>query len=236
MSDTPEQDVTTRAESLLGSFGVRIEEPVEIPGGILGLLHHVRRGLERITTISGAIAWVLAWVIFVLGLFNVITRYLGRFIQRDIIIGEIFDLQWMVFGALFLLAFNYGVREGVNPRIDFWWANFSNKRKALLDLVLHVTTFLPFLWLGIRILIPYAMTGLGRRFDGSWTTWKVWETWEQSTDAGGLPRGPIKFLLLVGFVLFALQIVAEVIKTIMVLANRNDLATIAETRAPVRIE
>ena len=236
MSDTPDEDVTTRAESLLTSFGVRVEEPVEIPGGILGLLHHVRRGLERITTITGAIAWVLAWVIFVLGFFNVITRYVGRFIQRDIIIGEIFDLQWMVFGALFLLAFNYGVREGVNPRIDFWWANFSDKRKALLDLVIHVTMFLPFLWLGIRILWPYAMIGLGRRFDGSWTTWKVWETWEQSTDAGGLPRGPIKFLMLVGFVLFALQIVAEVIKTIMVLANRNDLATIAKAKAPVRIE
>ena len=236
LSETPERDVTSLAEDLLDSFEVHVDEPVEIPGGILGVLHHVRRGIERITTMSGALAWVLAWVVFVLGLFNVITRYVGRFIQRDVIVGEIFDLQWMVFGTFFLLAFNYGVREGVNPRIDFWWTNFSDKRKALIDLVFHVTLFLPFLWMGIRILWPYALIALGRKFDGSWSTWKVWETWEQSTDAGGLPRGPIKFLMLVGCVLFALQIVAEVLKAIMVLANRSDLATIAKPQAPVRIE
>lgn len=238
MSDTPDKDVTTIAESLLEGFETHEGDlkEVVIPGGILGLMHHVRRAISRLTTISGAIAWVLAWVVFVLGLFNVITRYVGRFVQRDIIIGEIFDLQWMLFGALFLLAFNYGVREAVNPRIDFWWTNFSDKTKALIDLIIHATLFLPFLWLGVRLLWPYAMTALGRKFDGSWSTWKVWEIWERSTDAGGLPRGPIKFLMLVGFILFGLQIVAEIIKTIMVLAGRTDLATIAKPKAPVRIE
>ena len=238
MSDTPEQDVTTIAESLLQSLEYHEKSPpaVEIPGGVFGTLHYIRAAISRLTTISGGIAWILAWVVFVLGLFNVITRYAGRFIQRDIIIGEIFDLQWMLFGALFLLAFNYGVREAVNPRIDFWWTNFSDKTKALIDLIIHATLLLPFLWLGVRLLWPYAMSALGRKFDGKWSTWKVWEIWEQSTDAAGLPRGPIKFLMLFGFILFALQVVAEIIKTIMVLAGRSDLATIAKPKAPVRIE
>ncbi len=238
MSDTPEPDVTTIAETLLESFEHHEEIPVvvEIPSGILGVLHYVRAAISRLTTITGRIAWVLVWVVFILGLFNVITRYVGRFVRQDIIIGEIFDLQWMLFGALFLLAFNYGLREGVNPRIDFWWANFSDKKKAFIDLVIHVTLFMPFLWLGIRLLWPYAMSGLGRKFDGSWSTWQVWKIWEQSGDAGGLTRGPIKFLMLVGFILFALQLVAEIIKTVMVLAGRTDLATIAKTKAPVRIE
>lgn len=204
--------------------------------GFLRLLQTIRMGVERITTLTGALSWVLAWVVFVLGLFNVITRYVARFISKDIIIGEIFDLQWMIFGALFLLALNYGVREGVNPRIDFWWADFSPKRKAKIDLTIHVLLFLPFLWLALRILYPWTMTGLGRSFSGSWSTWKVWEIWEQSGDAGGLPRGPIKALMLIGFFLFAAQIVAEMIKNLFVLIGRDDLANLAQHEAPLRVE
>lgn len=204
--------------------------------GHLRVLQTIRIGIERVTTWSGGVSWRLAWVVFVLGLFNVITRYVARFIERDIIIGEIFDLQWMLFGALFLLAFNYGVREGVNPRIDFWWTNFSPERKARIDLTIHLFLFLPFTWLAIRILYPWAMAGLGRNFDGTWSTWRVWETWEQSGDAGGLPRGPIKLLILIGFVLFASQVVAEMIKNYFVLVGREDLANLAERETPLRVE
>ena len=106
--------------------------------------------IESITGLTGRIAFSLVWIVFGLGLFNVVTRYVARFIERDIIIGEVFDLQWMLFGALVLLGLNYGVREGVNPRIDFWWANFSNRRKAILDLLVHVFLFLPFLVVAMR--------------------------------------------------------------------------------------
>lgn len=239
-----EADVTTKAEDLLDHLTHAIEpdgpdsvqRAVDVPGGIWGILYRLRVGIERVTTFSGHVAWILAWVVFVLGLFNVITRYLARFIERDIIIGEIFDLQWMVFGVLFLIAFNYGVREGVNPRIDFWWTHFTDRTKAWIDLFFHILLFLPFLWVSINILYPYAMTGLGRSFDGSWSTWKLWEIWEQSGDAGGLPRGPIKFMMLLGFVLFTTQILAEVIKAVFVLRGRKDLAGITEHAAPIRIE
>jgi TRAP-type mannitol/chloroaromatic compound transport system permease small subunit len=80
------------------------------------------------------------------------------------------------------------------------------------------------------------MAGMGRSFDGTWSTWKVWEIWEQSTDAGGLPRGPIKLLMLVGFILMASQVVAEIIKQILVLIGREDLAGVAVHEAPQRVE
>ena len=231
-------DVTSAAEELLEDLtGLREEAgPLEIPGGVTGLLYRIRIGIEAVTSLTGKVSWVLVWVVFLLGLFNVVTRYVARFIETDIIIGEIFDLQWMVFGALFLLGLNYGVREGVNPRIDFWWADFSNKRKAKIDLVIHVFLFLPFLIMAMRVLWGWAMSGLGRSFDGTWSTWKVWEIWEQSTDAGGLPRGPIKLLILIGFFLMATQVVAEIIKQILVLIGREDLAGVAAYEAPLRVE
>ncbi len=231
-------DATSAAEELLEDLTAAREEaePLEIPGGIAGLLYRMRVVIEAVTTFSGRVSWILVWVVFILGLFNVVTRYVARYIETDIIIGEIFDLQWMVFGALFLLALNYGVREGVNPRIDFWWADFSNKRKAKIDLTIHLFLFLPFLYMSIQVLWGWAMTGMGRSFDGSWETWKVWEIWEQSTDAGGLPRGPIKLLILIGFILMATQIVAEIIKQILVLMDREDLAGVAIHEAPLRVE
>lgn len=212
------------------------EATLEGTGGLIRALQLLRIAIEAATSMTRRIAWILVWFVFLLGLFNVVTRYLARFIERDIIVGEVFDLQWMIFGALVLVGLNYGVRDGVNPRIDFWWADFSKKRKAVIDLVLHVFLFLPFLIMAMRTLWSWSLSGMGRSFDGSWSTWKVWEIWEQSTDAGGLPRGPIKLLILVGFFLMATQVVAEIIKQILILAGRDDIADIAAHEAPLRVE
>jgi len=233
-----EPDISTLAEGMISGFSKKREEvrPLEIPAGLRGVLYRLLTGIEAVTTATGRVSWVLAWVIFVLGLFNVVTRYVARYIQRDIIIGEIFDLQWMLFGALILLGLSYGVREGVNPRIDFWWANFSNKTKAIIDLVVHTVLFLPFLIMSMSVLWSWAMSSMGRSFDRSWSTWKVWEIWEQSADAGGLPRGPIKLMILLGFFLMATQIVAEIIKQVLVLMGSEDLAGVTVSEAPVRVE
>lgn len=238
MSDPQSKpDLTTTAEELLeGLSQHRVEEPIEVPTGTLGVLYRVKEAIESVTRFTGKVSLWIVWIVFFLGFFNVVTRYAARFIKRDIIIGEVFDLQWMAFGALFLLGYNYGVKEGVNPRIDFWWKDFSAKRKAWIDLVLHTTLFLPFLILAIRMLWSWSLTAMGRSFDGSWSTWKVWEIWEQSTDAGGLPRGPIKFLMLVGLILMATQVVVEIIKQILVLRGRQDLAGVAVSSIPLRVE
>ncbi|MEX2654725.1 MAG: TRAP transporter small permease subunit [Acidimicrobiia bacterium] len=239
MTDRRSDDATEKAEELLERFTTaRHKEPaaVEWPTGIIGVLHVIRLGIERVTTLTGSIAMALAWIVFFLGLFNVTTRYIARFIQRDIIIGQVFDLQWMTFGALFLLGFNYAVREDVNPRIDFWWTHFSDKTKAWIDVIGHVVFFLPFLWMSLTILWPYSAQALGRKFDGTWLTWRVWEVWERSADAGGLPRGPIKLLMLIGFILFASQIIAQTIKSFMVLIDRPELGDLAEHEAPTRVE
>ncbi len=234
----PEADATTAAEEVLEELTkVELEDHViEVPGGIIGLLYRVRVGIESVSKATGVIAWILIWAVFVLGVFNVTTRYSARFIERDIIVGQIFDLQWMLFGALVLLGLNYGVLVGVNPRIDFWWAKFPRKKKAIIDLVLHTVLFLPFLVMTVRVLYGWALTSLGRSFDGTWATWQLWEIWEQSTDAGGLPRGPIKLAILVGFGLMGTQVFAEIVKQVLVLAGREDLAGGVTGDAPLRVE
>lgn len=187
--------------------------------------------------------WTLGWGIFVTIFFYVVTRYTARFIEADIIIGEVNSLGLQLFGLLCLLGVGYGVKAGVNPRIDFWWANFSNRAKAWLDFVLHALLLVPFLWAALRLLHSYAKTNLGFKkdfsgqTDGSWpASWHVWETWLQAPDAGNLPVGPVRAMIYVGFILFLLQILSEMIKSGFVLMRREDLAELKQVDAPTRIE
>ncbi len=187
--------------------------------------------------------WTLGWGIFVTIFFYVVTRYTARFIEADIIIGEVNSLGLQLFGLLALLGVGYGVKAGVNPRIDFWWANFSNRTKAWLDFLIHALLFVPFLWAALRLLHSYAKTNLGFKTDfsgqtdGSWpASWHVWETWLQAPDAGNLPVGPVRAMIYVGFILFILQIFSEMIKAGFVLMRREDLAELKQVDAPTRIE
>ncbi len=199
-------------------------------------------GLLVASVLMGPV-WVLCWGVFLLALYSSLSRYIARFVERDLIIAEISAMSWQVFSLIALLGVGYGVREAINPRIDFWWAEFSNRRKALLDFVLHVTLFMPFLIAAMRILQPYAKLSLGFKRDfsgetnGSWPSgWRVWETWEQQGDAGQLPTGPIQAMIFVAFVLFFLQIFADTIKHGFTLIHREDLGQIPEYDAPMRVE
>ncbi len=187
--------------------------------------------------------WVTAWGIFLVIFFYVVTRYSARFIEADIIIGEVNSLGLQLFGLLALLGVGYGVKAGVNPRIDFWWAEFSNRRKAWLDFVLHALLFVPFLWAALRLLHGYAKTSLGYKKDfsgasnGDWpASWHVWESWAQSPDAGSLPVGPVRAMIFVGFILFLMQMLSEMIKGGFVLIRREDLADLKQVDAPSRVE
>ncbi len=199
-------------------------------------------GLLVASVLMGPV-WVLTWGVFLLALYSSLSRYIARFVERDLIIAEVSALSWQTFALIALLGVGYGVREAINPRIDFWWADFSNRRKALLDFTLHVTLFMPFLIAALRILRPYAKLSLGfkRDFsgetDGSWPSgWRVWETWEQQGDAGQLPTGPIQAMIFVAFLLFFLQIFADTIKHGFTLIHREDLGQIPEHDAPMRVE
>ena len=200
-------------------------------------LHYLRLGIEAVPKVTLKLAMVLAWAVFILQFFNVITRYSNEYVDQDILIGEVVSLAWQSFGLMFLVAVNVGVRDGVNPRIDFWWTNFSNRTKAALDFGMHTMLLLPFIFMSVRILQNYATAALGRRHNGEWPAgWRVWQSWEEAVDAGGLAVGPIKTMLLVGFALFGLQVLAEVIKTGFVLIGRGDYGGMAESDTPQRVE
>lgn len=201
-------------------------------------LNGVRAGIELIGNTAMRLVWILGWAVFFAQLFNVITRYLNPLFEADILIGQVTSVAWQLFALLALIGLPYGVKQAVNPRIDFWWAEFSHRTKAWLDFIMHTFFFLPFLFSITLILRRFAATALGQRFgDKSWPSgWRVWETWENSSDADQLPVGPIKAVIFIGFVMFALQIAAEIIKTGFVLMGKRDYGQVASGDEFQRIE
>jgi TRAP-type mannitol/chloroaromatic compound transport system permease small subunit len=115
------------------------------------------------------------------------------------------EVQWYLFGALFLLAAGYTLKHNGHVRIDIFYGRLSAKGQAWIDLIG-----------GLLFLLP--MAGLL-----AWLAWPMfvdaWTTQEMSPDAGGLLRWPVKLLLPLGFGLLALQGVAEIIKRIGVLTG-----------------
>ena len=201
-------------------------------------LNMVRATIEILGSSAMKLVWILAWLVFFAQLFNVITRYLNPLFEADILIGQVTSIAWQTFAFMSLIGLPYGVLAAVNPRIDFWWAEWTDRSKAWLDFVMHTFFFLPFLYSLSVILRQFAATSLGQRFgDKSWPSgWRVWETWESSSDADQLPVGPIKAIIFVGFVMFALQIAAEIIKTGFVLMGKRDYGQVSAGDEFQRIE
>jgi TRAP-type mannitol/chloroaromatic compound transport system permease small subunit len=115
------------------------------------------------------------------------------------------EIQWYLFGAMFLLAAGYTLKHNGHVRIDIFYNRLGPRGQAWIDL-----------GGGLLFLLP--MAGLLM-----WLSWpmfyEAWITQEMSPDAGGLVRWPVKLLLPLGFALLALQGVAEVIKRLGILTG-----------------
>jgi len=116
------------------------------------------------------------------------------------------EIQWYLFGALFLLAAGYTLKHDGHVRIDVFYNRFGPRGRAWIDL-----------FGGLFFLMPMTLLL-------AWLSWpmfaEAWATHELSPDAGGLVRWPVKLLLPLGFALLALQGAAEIIKRIGVLSGR----------------
>jgi TRAP-type mannitol/chloroaromatic compound transport system permease small subunit len=113
------------------------------------------------------------------------------------------EVQWYLFGAVFLLCAGYTLERNEHIRIDVISSRLSPKARNLIDLIG-----------GLFFLLPMAILIM-------WTGWPLFinaiVSQEISGNAGGLIRWPARLLIPVGFFLLALQGVSEVIKRIGVM-------------------
>ena len=142
---------------------------------------------------GNAVSWLMfGMVAVVFG--DVIFRYL--FNRSWVIVQE---LEWHLFGLVYLLAAGYTMLYDEHVRIDIFYSKFSPRKKAWFDFILLLVMFFP-----SALLVVY-------------TTWPfvkhAFAVNEGSPDPGGLPfRWAYKGVIIVGFVLLMLQGLSQAIK------------------------
>jgi TRAP-type mannitol/chloroaromatic compound transport system permease small subunit len=156
--------------------------------------------------IGAAIRW-LALIMVLVGAFNAIARYLTRYTGVALSSNAYLDLQWYFFSLIFLLGAAYGLNHDVHVRVDVLYSRLSHKARAWIDLAGTVL-----------FLLPFALVML-------WVSWPAvrnsWAIHETSPDPGGLPRYPIKAVILVSFVLLVLQALSQAVKQVDVIRGES---------------
>ena len=151
------------------------------------------RGIDRITTFVGrAVSWLVLVVVLV-SAGNAIIRK-----AFDISSNAWLELQWYLFGAIFMLATAWTLLNNEHIRVDIVSNALSKRTRDWIDFIGHLVALLPFCGLMIWLLWPYVINSFERR--------------EYSPNAGGLLLWPAKFMLLAGFILLMAQGISELIK------------------------
>jgi TRAP-type mannitol/chloroaromatic compound transport system permease small subunit len=117
------------------------------------------------------------------------------------------EIQWILFGAVFLLCSAWALISNEHIRIDIVNNMLPKRVRDGIDVFGHVLFLLP-----VTLVLAY----LGWPF-----FWRSLMQNEQSTNAGGLPVYPSKFLIPLAFTLLAVQGLSELIKRIAIM--RGDL-------------
>ena len=110
------------------------------------------------------------------------------------------EIQWYLFGAIFLLASAYTLKRNEHVRIDVVVGRFSKRTQVWIDVFGFTFFLLPATLLILYFAIPFAYESIRNQ--------------EVSSNAGGLIIWPAKTLIPVGFFLLTLQGVSELIKRI----------------------
>ncbi len=182
--------------------------------------------MRKADALAELTGWISKWIVIptlIVGVGNVILRYTGQIIGVRLTNNGLIEAQWYLYSLIFLLGFNYILKNQINVRVDFWFAHQPKKKRAWIDFIGHHVGLLPFAILGLWLSIPQVITS--------------WQLNEQSPDPSGLPRAPIKTMIPVAFALLIIQAAAELVKLwAIVMDHPEDIAYGEEAEAPLRLE
>lgn len=116
------------------------------------------------------------------------------------------EIQWYLFGAVFLLGAGYTLLQNAHVRIDVVAAKLSMRSRMFIDIVGIIVFLLPMCWFMIDFALPVVK---GAYVSG-----------EMSSNAGGLIRWPVYALVPLGFALLGLQAISELIKRVAFLQGK----------------
>lgn len=162
------------------------------------------RWIDRLSDLSG---FLIAWLVFPLILatcYEVFARYV-----LDAPTIWSFELSYMAMGAHFIIGAAYTLRSHAHIRIDILYIGFSDRTRALVDVIGYMVLFLPVV---------------------AWVSFGLWEYWVEAFESGELSGQsawnpviwPFRLCFFIGFALLWLQGLAGLFKAIMFLSGRSE--------------
>lgn len=173
------------------------------------------QSIDRLTDGVGRLVSWLALIMILVGAYNTIVRYLGRFLEWNLSSNLYLELQWYLFSLIFLLGAAYTLRRDAHVRVDVIYGRMRPRSQNWVDLLGSIFFLVPFCLFGLMISWPTVMNS--------------WNVREVSPDPGGLPRYPIKAMILVAFGLLLIQAFAEILRRVAFLRGE------AESQRPPEI-
>jgi TRAP-type mannitol/chloroaromatic compound transport system permease small subunit len=129
------------------------------------------------------------------------------------------EVQWYLFGAIFMLGASYTLLRNEHVRVDLLYGNMGERTRLWVDVFGFICFMLPATLLLTWMTFPFF--------------WDAFIRHEDSSNAGGLIRWPVKALMPVGFFLLSLQGFSELIKRIALLIGlKPDIEVVVEYRRP----
>lgn len=120
------------------------------------------------------------------------------------------DLYVWLNGAMFTAVAGFALLRDAHVRVDIFYRPANIRRKALVDLIGVVVFLLPFMWVVYLYSMPFVT--------------RSWSYMEGSANVGGMPGLFILKTFIIAFaVLVALQGLAMALRSILVLAGREEL-------------
>ena len=120
------------------------------------------------------------------------------------------DLYVWLNGVMFTAVAGFALLRGDHVRVDIFYRPASERKKAIADLLGVCVLLFPFMYVIYSIGMPYVQ--------------RSWRLMENSANIGGMPGlYVLKSFILVFVALVTLQGIAMLIRSILVLAKREDL-------------
>jgi TRAP-type mannitol/chloroaromatic compound transport system permease small subunit len=164
----------------------------------------ISRGIDWFNTQLAVIANWLVLLAALISAGNAASRYV--FSESS---NAWLEIQWYMFAGMVLLGGPYTLKMNEHVRVDLVYGLVSERTRIWIDIVGGFLFLLP-----ICVILTY--------FTWPWFV-DSWIINEQSSNAGGLVRWPVKLLMPIGFCLMAVQGVSELIKRIAALEHVIDV-------------
>ena len=153
---------------------------------------------RAIDAVTGFIGHHVRWLILAAVLVSAVNAIIRK--AFDISSNAWLELQWYLFGAVFMLAAAYVLQRNGHVRIDVISNRVAERTRQWIDLFCHILMLLPLVLVMIWLSVPFVIES----YQGN----------EISANAGGLIIWPSKLFVLAGFALLLLQAISEIIKRI----------------------